>query len=1780
DDLTYTACGDTTFSFDVSGYDVDDNLVGCSMISGPGTLENGVWTFTTSGPGTYTAFFECIDECGLTCSGEVTITIESDNPPAIVCPPSDVLQLCGPETILIPLTVSPADAQLTITPAVEYSDGIMSFQADTAGQYCFTINASTDCGTDQCQFCVNVIFNSAPVVTMNDTTLFQCDTEEICLPVFISDDDSVLTVTVYPEAYSIDNGSICFTPDGPGLFEFIVTVTDECNFTTVDTARVEVFRNQPPEVTVGDTSLFVCEPAEICLPVNYSDADNNIDSITVSAPAVYDEQNETVCLTVSESGDYEVIVAVYDECNVIAADTGLISVTVNSDPTVMAPADTEIFYCQPGEICLDGFDIFDADDNITNIEFIPALGSYSNGSYCFTPDTAGVYCMTVRVTDECGSVAEDTVCVTYGLGENVTIDCPEGVQLVTLCQPDSVCLDIPIAPLDAIVTVTGGDAVYADGRLCFYAESSGTYAFTLVADNDCGTDTCQVEFEVTLGQAPQLSCPPSEQIHLCSPDSISVPLGVIPAEAALTITPEAVYANGQLTFMADTAGQYCFNIETETECGVDQCQFCITVTIDSPPEITVPDSLVALCELSEICLPIAFGDPNDNIASIAVESQRFEYANGQVCFIPDGPGTYGIIITVTDSCGLSAVDTGTVVVTIGESPQITCPPSESIHLCGPDNISIPLGILPATADLTFTPDDVVYENGMLTFMADTAGVYCFNIKAATECGTDACDFCITVTLDAPPQVSIPDTLIALCASEEVCVPVSYFDPNGNLADVVLVTPGYEIVNDNICFIPDGAGTYQFIVSVTDSCGNAAADTGDVEIVINDGPVVDVGDTTIFICGGTEICLPIEFSDPDGYIDSIVVSAPAVYDTIEQAICVTIAQEGEYQIMVTVYDDCGISASDIGTIMATLNDKPILTIGEYQAQQSLCAPEEICIPVTAFDPNGNMASITGAGPCGTEFTYTQYEHTLCWMPLDFGLCSLTVIATDLCGLSDSSIVVIELIELPGPEIYCPNDTTLFLCDTGIACLDLGVLGQNPRVFGDDIIFNPALNRICFNVQQDRVDTILVVDSAECGVDSCSFVITSILNGPPVIVAENTIEQHFCEPFTFCFTVEISDPDDNIESVVIAGDCGGYYDEVNNMVCVDVVEDIDCNLEIIVTDSCGKSTSFIAPIKATRNLAPGITLPNLETVVRCETDTTTIFIANICVTDPDYDEVVLTLDSGLGEFVFNPITYCGTLSFVPPTNDSTEYCFRFAAIDDCDTTYETYCVTIQPTPVCETCVDVSIVGPGCVNIGSVPTVSIIAKAESEIAAFDLLVHYDASVLTFTQAYIGQAIAEWEYFTYRFGAVGNCDGSCPSGLIRLVGIADINDGPNHPPEDQYMPDGSIANMVFQVANNANLGGHNIPIGFFWYDCGDNSLSDPTGQYQLIDQAIFGPEGNVIWDEFNEAGYPENSRLPNVGAPDDCIVGDRDLPVRCVDFHNGDLCIIHPDSIDDRGDLNLNGIAYEIADAVVYTSYFIHGLAAFTISIPAQIVASDVNADGLTLSIADLVYLIRVVTGDANPYAKPIVGDNQVAVTSVPAGDNYQVSVDSENDIGAALLTFAYDGVLPGKPRLAEDVDDMEMIYNYTADGTLRVLIYSFESGRMIPAGKRDLVEIPGAAEAELSLIDIDMADYFGRTLKTDLTEVVLPDRLELSQNQPNPFNPSTTFNLALPQASDYDVTIYNITGQTVRRWTGYAGPGLITFEWDGTNTQGQRVATGVYLYRARAMGSEAIRKMILLK
>ncbi|HFE63649.1 MAG TPA: T9SS type A sorting domain-containing protein [Caldithrix sp.] len=102
------------------------------------------------------------------------------------------------------------------------------------------------------------------------------------------------------------------------------------------------------------------------------------------------------------------------------------------------------------------------------------------------------------------------------------------------------------------------------------------------------------------------------------------------------------------------------------------------------------------------------------------------------------------------------------------------------------------------------------------------------------------------------------------------------------------------------------------------------------------------------------------------------------------------------------------------------------------------------------------------------------------------------------------------------------------------------------------------------------------------------------------------------------------------------------------------------------------------------------------------------------------------------------------------------------------------------------------------------------------------------------------------------------------------------------------------------------------------------------------------------------------------------------------------------------------------------------------------------------------------------------------------------------------------------------------------------------------------------------------------------MLPAIYRLYQNYPNPFNPSTTISFDLPEESRVMLEIYDITGRKIRVLAeGRYPAGSHRVVWDGRDSNGQAVASGVYAYRLRVfapMGKAGrhvtTRKLLLMK
>jgi hypothetical protein len=293
----------------------------------------------------------------------------------------------------------------------------------------------------------------------------------------------------------------------------------------------------------------------------------------------------------------------------------------------------------------------------------------------------------------------------------------------------------------------------------------------------------------------------------------------------------------------------------------------------------------------------------------------------------------------------------------------------------------------------------------------------------------------------------------------------------------------------------------------------------------------------------------------------------------------------------------------------------------------------------------------------------------------------------------------------------------------------------------------------------------------------------------------------------------------------------------------------------------------------------------------------------------------------------------------------------------------------------------------------------------------------------------------------------------------------------------------------------------------------------------------------------------------------------------------------VDILGDANLDGIV-SIGDCIAVLSNMLGRL---SMNIRASD-AGDYNRDG-DVRISDLqgiVFSIFGLTVGAPPLSGS-VGTVEIDRDYITPGyrGNLPVNLNLETEAAGVQFTIDYDpeqvvvnDVMPG-----DMVNDLNLDYTDTGSRITGV-IFAF-----------DLAEF-GPVSGELVRLDVDfIGDNVNPSTAIRLSdfEIVtvdayklnvgvvgeLPDKYTLYQNYPNPFNARTIISFEIPYSSMTRITLYNVLGQMVKNLhEGYMDAGTHQLSWDGTDTNGENVTSGVYFYRLEAENFDKTKKMLLVK
>ena len=1006
-------------TYDIEVTDFENDPITFTMVSGSGVIDpvTGVLSFTPETPGTYSFEIEAADTCNVI---STTLTFNVGEGFELVCPDAEIYEfICQPETLCYKIDGIPDGADVTVWPASAWYDEVSS-------SLCFYTNCSVDKElkitvqsgqlADSCEFVVHVTLNSVPLVILApDTAVAFCEPTEVCIPVGVTDvDNNITAVEVWPlGVYNAVTGTVCFTPSESGQQIIYLKAIDECETEDYDSVIVDVEINTPPVVEAPETiDTVVCDFTSICIPVEITDTEDNITSVTVAPTGTYDSENQLVCFIPTEVGSYELTVAAEDACGEITSAVVIINVSLGETAVIDCPA--EPMYkkiCEPQTIC---FDL-----NIIPVDAAVELsyGGYIDGQVCFMADTAGIYHIDITAEALCGA-DECTVTYVVEMGETAAIDCPVGPIDYTICEPTEFCYDLDILPLDASVTVSYG--TYSDGQLCFMADTAGMYVIDVTAAAECGSDDCQITFIVDQGPVAEIDCPVESIAHtICEPTEFCYDLAILPLDASVMVSYGS-YQDGQLCFTADTVGTYVIDVTAEAECGSDECQLTFIIEQGPVAEIDCPDIIepYTICEPTEICYDLAIS-PLDAEVSL----NYGVYRDGQVCFTADTVGIYTIEVTATAMCG-SDVCVLEIPVEIGETAAIDCPDIiDPYTICEPTEFCYDLAILPLDAAVTASYG--TYQNGQLCFTADTAGTYIIDVTAEAECGADECQLTFVVEQGPVAEIDCPEIIdtYTICDLTEICLdlPIMPLD-----AEVSLNYGEYR--DGQVCFTADTAGLYIIEVTATAECGSDAC-TLEIPVEIGETaeiecPVEPIAHT---ICEPTEFCYDLAVLPLDA---EVTVS----YGTYQDGrLCFMADTSGTYVIDITAEAECG---SDECQLTFVIDQGPVAEI-ECPVEPiaySICGPTEFCYDLAILPLDAAVTVSYG----------TYQDGQLCFTADTAGTYIIDVTAEAECGWDNCQITFI-VDQGPVAEIDCPDIIDLYtICEPTEICLDLAIMPLDAEV----------------------------------------------------------------------------------------------------------------------------------------------------------------------------------------------------------------------------------------------------------------------------------------------------------------------------------------------------------------------------------------------------------------------------------------------------------------------------------------------------------------------------------------------------------------------------------------------------------------------------------------------------------------------------------------------------------------------------------------------------------------
>jgi len=174
---------------------------------------------------------------------------------------------------------------------------------------------------------------------------------------------------------------------------------------------------------------------------------------------------------------------------------------------------------------------------------------------------------------------------------------------------------------------------------------------------------------------------------------------------------------------------------------------------------------------------------------------------------------------------------------------------------------------------------------------------------------------------------------------------------------------------------------------------------------------------------------------------------------------------------------------------------------------------------------------------------------------------------------------------------------------------------------------------------------------------------------------------------------------------------------------------------------------------------------------------------------------------------------------------------------------------------------------------------------------------------------------------------------------------------------------------------------------------------------------------------------------------------------------------------------------------------------------------------------------------------------------------------------------------PDLVLEVDNHLKGYLNVGDNDDPSFLYVpeiFQDWQDFDIGYFNIADLDGDSDDDIILDNSGVILFLENQTPLAADEIgPLPDNAFILFNYPNPFNAETSIKFSLSKPSHVELAVYDLSGSKVKTIIdSYLEPGPHTVTWDGRNSAGQAVSSGVYFYTLYLDDISSSRRMLLLK